>query len=153
MNWHDYHLSIAKSVAQKSKDPSSKVGCVIVDENNAIVSTGFNGMVQGADESKLSWERPQKYHLVVHAEANAIIFAKRDLKNCTAYVTDAPCEVCLKLLLQSKVRTIVYSSPEIMQKRSSKEQKEAIKALIESTGANVVNVNGTAYIEDLNETV
>lgn len=148
-NWDNYHLTIAESIAQNSKDPSRKVGCVIVDENNAIVSTGYNGMVQGADESKLSWERPMKYHFVVHAEANALIYAKRNLENCTAYVTDAPCDNCLKLLLQAKVRTIVYTSAWIMQNRSSDEQKRAVKALIDATGATVRNVDGTPYSEEL----
>ena len=60
--WDEYFLKIAETVALKSKDPSSKMGCVIVDNHKRVVSVGYNGMIQGADESKMTLnERPMKY--------------------------------------------------------------------------------------------
>ena len=47
-------MGIATEVAKKSKDPSSKNGCVIVDERHRPVSFGYNGTIQGADESKMT---------------------------------------------------------------------------------------------------
>ena len=59
--WDEYFLGIAEAVSQKSKDPSSKMGCVIVDENKRVISLGYNGLVQGADESRMTMsERPMK---------------------------------------------------------------------------------------------
>jgi len=146
-----YFLEIAKAIATKSKDPSSKVGAVIVDEDHRIVSTGYNGFPAGCDETKLSWERPMKYLTVIHAELNALIYARRDLTGCIVYVTHGPCESCLKHLLQAKVREIYYENADIMRYRSSIDQKIAIKNLILATGAIVQNVNGKNYIEDIYE--
>ena len=78
--WDDYFLRIAETVSSKSKDPSSKMGCVIVDKNKRVVSVGYNGLIQGADESKMTLsERPMKYYFSIHAEMNSILFAKTDL--------------------------------------------------------------------------
>ena len=150
-NWNEYHAEIAKVVASKSKDPSSKVGCVIVDKNNCPVSNGFNGFIAGSDESEFSWtDRSKKYLTVLHAEENAIIFAKRDLEGCKAYITHSPCNKCLTLLAQAKIREIYYSDPSIIRDRGSDEVKWAIKAIIRATGVSVVNlVNGKMYLEEL----
>ena len=60
--WDEYFMKIAEVVSLKSKDPVSKNGCVIVDPDRRVVSTGYNGMVRGADESKMTLsERPMKY--------------------------------------------------------------------------------------------
>lgn len=148
INKHDYFMGIANAIALKSKDPSSKVGAVIVDQDNRIVSTGYNGFVAGCDESKLTWERPMKYLTIIHAELNALIYARRDLSGCKIYVTHGPCESCLKHLLQAKVGEVYYGDASIM-KRGGIDQKEAILRLIEATGAIVQNINGTPYAEEL----
>lgn len=102
-------MNIAEEVGKKSKDPSAGVGCVIVDEKHRPVSFGYNGMIQGADESKMTLsERPMKYYFVVHAEMNALIFAKTNLEGCTLYCTFASCENCLKHCLQAGVKRFVY---------------------------------------------
>ena len=149
-SWKEYYLDIAKAVAKKSKDPSSKVGSVIVDQENRIVSQGYNGFIAGCDESKMTWDRPMKYNLVIHSEINSILHARRDLKNCEMVVTDMPCDNCLKTALQAGIRTIYYGRPDIMRDRSTPEQKEAIKRLIEATGAKVINAeNGKDCLEEL----
>lgn len=146
-----YFIKIAKDIASLSKDPSTKVGAVIVDEDHRIISTGYNGFPAGCDESQLTWERPMKYLTVIHAELNALIFARRELTNCRIYITHGPCESCLKHLLQSKVREIYYESAEIMKYRGTTEQKEAIVRLIKATGATVQSIDGKEYIKELYE--
>ena len=90
--WDEYFMKIAETVAVKSKDPSSKMGCVIVDKNKRVVSLGYNGMLQGADESKMTLsERPMKYYFAIHSEMNAILFAHQDLTGCTIYNRVATC--------------------------------------------------------------
>lgn len=149
-NKKDYFLKMAEAVAMASKDPSSKVGAVIVDENNRVISTGYNGFVAGCDESKMTNERPMKYHLVIHAEMNAILFAKRDLSGCKVYITHSPCENCLKHMIQSGIKTIIYKDPGIMKDRGTPDQINAIRRLISSTDVVVKNgTTGKEYLEDL----
>lgn len=150
MTWNDYYINIAKTVAQKSKDPSSKVGCVIVDRNNEPVSFGFNGFVRKSKEDLMTFERPLKYNLTIHAEMNALIFAKQDLSGCKAYITHGPCDNCLKHLLQAGVTEIFYGCPGIIRDRGTEKEKEAIERLILSTEVKVQNVNNmNNYIQEL----
>ena len=150
LDWNNYFLGIAQAVALKSKDQSTKVGCVLVDSENRVVSQGFNGFVAGCDESEMSWERPLKYALVIHAEANALLYARTNLKGARAYVTIAPCENCLKHLLQAGIRNIYYGDAGVIRDRGTEDQKEAILRLIRATGAKVENINGKTYCEELN---
>lgn len=107
--WDEYFMKIAETVAEKSKDPSSKMGCVIVDPRKRVVSLGYNGLVQGADESKMTLsERPMKYYFVIHSEMNAVLFAHQDLTGCTIYNIVATCDNCLKYCLQAGIKRFVY---------------------------------------------
>lgn len=114
--WDSYFLDIAEVVRQKSKDPSSKIGAVLVDKNNSIFSTGFNGFPIGVDETDESrWERPIKYEYVCHAERNAIALAARKGSTCdgaTLYLVGfgpptAPCTECTKMIIQSGIIRVV----------------------------------------------
>jgi dCMP deaminase len=140
MSKHKYFLDLAKTVASASKDPSTKVGAVIVDSNNKIVSTGYNGFVQGCDESLMTFDRPMKYKLIIHAEANALLFSKQNLYGCKIYITDAPCEECLKLILQSGIREVYFSNTGPMG-RSTEEQKTAVELLTKATGAKITQIS------------
>src|SRR4051812_29563221 len=102
-------LEIASVIAKKSKDPSTKVGCIIVDPEKRLVSTGYNGFVSGNDETYMTFERPMKYHLTIHAEMNALLFAQQDLSNTVMYITHSPCSECLKHILQCRIRLVYYS--------------------------------------------
>ena len=148
-NWNRYWIGKAMIVSSQSKDPSSQVGCVIVDSQNNELSDGYNGNVPGCDETFVPIIRPNKYMTIGHAEQHAVIRARADLTDCKAYVTDAPCEMCLKLLLMAGCREVWYLDPKIMRDRSSQEQKNAIKALILSTKAQVKNVDGVDYLKEL----
>jgi dCMP deaminase len=138
---HKYFLDLAKTVASASKDPSTKVGAVVVDSSNKIVSTGYNGFVMGCNESLMTFDRPMKYRLIIHAEANALLFAKQDLKNCKIYITDAPCDDCLKLILQSGIREVYYTNLGPMSVRGTEDQKKAVELLIQATGAVLTQVS------------
>lgn len=151
-NKHEHYVGIAKKISEASKDPSSKVGALILDRDNQPVSHGYNGFVAECDESLMTWERPMKYFMVTHAEMNAVIFAKRDLKGCRLFLTHGPCSDCLKYVLQAKIREIYYEDPSIVKLRGGLDQKEAISRLIRATGAKVENIStGKSYIEELYE--
>lgn len=108
-------MGIASLSAMRSKDPNTKVGACIVDENHKVVSIGYNGMPIGCDESKLSWNKGEgldsKYLYVCHAEFNAILNTRNGsaLKGCTLYVTLFPCNECTKAIIQTGIKEIVYS--------------------------------------------
>ena len=116
LSWDEYFMGIAIFTSLRSKDPNSKVGAVIVNPDNHIVGTGYNGFVAGADESLFSWEREgewlhTKYPYVVHAEANAILNATTsDLRGCRIYTTLFPCNECAKKIAQKKIAEVIYLS-------------------------------------------
>lgn len=115
ISWDDYFMGIALLSAQRSKDPSTQVGACIVNDDNVIVGTGYNGWPRGIENDDLPWAREgsvleTKYAFVVHAEANAITNASISLKSCRIYVALFPCNECAKLIIQSGIKEVVYMS-------------------------------------------
>lgn len=107
MKWDERFLDLARYVAQWSKDPSTQVGCVLVDDHRRVV-----GFPRGVDDNEDRYnDRSMKYLMVQHAEANAILNAVGKTAGCTAYVTHHPCANCAGLLIQSGVRRIVSLVP------------------------------------------
>tara|TARA_B100001250_G_scaffold309991_1_gene271925 strand:+ start:1754 stop:2191 length:438 start_codon:yes stop_codon:yes gene_type:complete len=111
-NWDKRFLKLAKHISEWSKDPSTKVGCVVVGPDRELRSTGFNGLPRGIEDNEQRLNnREIKYPLICHAEENAIMHAARigiSLKDCTAYVTWPPCTRCARSLIQAGISTIVY---------------------------------------------
>ena len=143
-------MNVAKTVAQKSKDPSTKVGCVIVTKDNKPISFGFNGFIAGCDEQYMTYERPAKYMLTIHAEMNALIFAERTLKDCKIYITHASCENCLKHLIQAGIREIYYDILDTKGKMMDEQRKDAISRIIKSTGVIYRNFNtGKDFLDEI----
>ena len=112
--WDGRFLSLATHISGWSKDPSTKVGCVVVGPDREIRSTGFNGFPRGiADTDERLSDRNLKYPLICHAEENAIMHAARiglALKDCTAYVTWPPCTRCARSLIQAGISEVVIPS-------------------------------------------
>jgi len=106
--WDNNFLALANTVSMFSKDPSTKVGAVIVDEDNRVVSIGYNGFPKGVrDDSRLE-NRDLKYDMIVHAEANALLFANAPVKGCTIYTWPfMPCSRCASLIIQAGIRRVV----------------------------------------------
>ena len=107
--WDLRFLDLCKLVASWSKDPSTKVGSVIVDSDNRIVSLGYNGFPKGVLDNQDRYEnRDIKYKYVVHAERNAIIFARQNIKNCSIYTWPMmPCAACAGIIIQSGIKKVV----------------------------------------------
>lgn len=114
INWDEYFMGIALLSCKRSKDPNTKVGACIVDDDHKVVSIGYNGMPKGLDESQLSWNKndglDSKYWYVCHAEFNAILNTRNgsSLKGCTLYVTLFPCNECAKAIVQTGIKKVVY---------------------------------------------
>ena len=109
--WDNRIFDIAKSVAEWSKDPSTKVACVAVDDSHRILSTGYNGFPRNIDDlpEKLS-NRETKLIYTSHAEKNCIYnacFHGISLNKSTVYVYGCPiCYECSKGLIQVGVKSI-----------------------------------------------
>lgn len=114
LSWQEYFMSIAIISSLRSKDPSRKVGCCIVDNHNRIVSIGYNGFPRGCCDTQFPWGKKEewidtKYPYVCHAEANAILNCKNtSCSNCKLYCTLFPCNECAKLIIQSDISHIYY---------------------------------------------
>ncbi len=110
--WDRRFLKLAEHISGWSKDPSTKVGCVIVGPDREVRSTGFNGFPRGiADTPERLNDRPLKYKLVVHGEMNAILHAARigiSLKGCVAYTTLPSCSQCSIALVQVGIVQAVH---------------------------------------------
>lgn len=107
--WDRRFLVLAKHIAEWSKDESTKVGAVIVDDKNRIISVGYNGFPRGVDDSVERYSnRPVKYQMIVHAEINAMIFANRSLAGCTLYTHPfGPCSRCACQVIQHGISRVV----------------------------------------------
>ena len=113
LSWNQYFMGLAVLASMRSKDPNTQVGAAIIDpETNRVVSVGYNGFPFGCSDDEFPWSREgedTKYAYVVHAELNAILSAKgRDLTGCVLYVTSSPCNECMKAIIQSGIKKIVY---------------------------------------------
>lgn len=103
--WAKRFIQMAELVGSWSKDPSTQVGAVIT-KNNRIVSVGFNGYPHGISDSAEVDERETKYLKTLHAEENAILFAKRDLDGCDIWVTHFPCPNCAAKIIQTGISVV-----------------------------------------------
>ena len=116
ISWEEYFMGVALLAAERSKDPNTQVGACIVDEQNRILSTGYNGFPHGCSDDDFPWNRDEsrgdtKYQFVVHAELNAILNARgKSLAGSTLYVGLFPCNECAKAIIQAGVSEVVYLS-------------------------------------------
>lgn len=109
-DWDAWFMGFAAHAATKSKDPNTRVGCVLVGPDREIRSTGYNGLPRGVRDLEERMQRPTKYYLTAHAEENAVAQAARigaRLKGCSAYVTHEPCARCARSLIQAGISKVV----------------------------------------------
>lgn len=115
ISWDECFMRIARTIAERSKDPSTQAGAVVVDEKNIVVGLGYNGFPRGVDNEKFPWTREgdfleTKYAYVCHAEENAIYNSNAPTKNCKIYCTLFPCNECAKTIIQNGIKEIVFES-------------------------------------------
>lgn len=108
--WLQRFSQMAELVASWSKDPSTQVGAVIT-QNNRVVSLGFNGYPHGVSDSAGHDSRDIKLLKTLHAEENAILFAKRDLTGCDMVVTHFPCPNCAAKIIQTGITQVFSPVP------------------------------------------
>lgn len=116
ISWDEYFMGVALLAAERSKDPNTQVGACIVDDQNRILATGYNGFPQGCSDDVFPWNRDEalgetKYQFVVHAELNAILNARgKSLAGSKLYVGLFPCNECAKAIIQAGISEVIYLS-------------------------------------------
>lgn len=105
------YMNIAETVSERSHDSETKVGAILVNnKSGAIMATGYNGFVRGANDSALPSTRPEKYEYILHAEQNLICNSSRhgiSMNDCTLICTLSPCKVCMRLLVNCGVTKVI----------------------------------------------
>lgn len=110
LSWQEYALELAFTVAKRSEEPRTRVGAVVLRHDNSVCGTGYNGLPPGIYLPEVldpEFPRDKKYLYMVHAEENALRFARPGecyLLACTML----PCNHCLKSIASYGIRTVVY---------------------------------------------
>ena len=136
ISWDEYFLSVDKLSAYRSKDPNTQVGACIVNSDKKIVGVGYNGLPWGCEDEDFPWEvrdgdlDKTKYPYVVHAELNAILNSTGNLKGCKIYVSLFPCHECVKAIIQSGIKEIIYED----EKYNGTSSEVAAKRMLDSAG-------------------
>jgi dCMP deaminase len=102
-------MDLAHKTASRSKDPTTKVGCIVTSKDKVVVASGYNGIPQGVADLTERMERPAKYLWTAHAEENAVALAARvgaSLRDGSAYVTHHPCSRCARSLIQAGIKVV-----------------------------------------------
>lgn len=142
ISWEEYFMGVALLAAMRSKDPNTQVGACIVDSENRILSTGYNGFPSGCSDDEYPWDREgkfteTKYPFVVHAELNAILNARgKNLTGAKIYVALFPCNECAKAIIQSGIKEIVYLSD----KYANTDNTITSKRMLKSAGVKFVQL-------------
>lgn len=111
--WDLRFIELAKHISSWSKDPSTKVGAVIVDKRCVVRGMGYNGFPRGVKDTSNRYDtREIKYQFVVHAELNAILNANKSVQGCSIYVwptlmIPAVCPECCKSVIQAGLKEVV----------------------------------------------
>jgi dCMP deaminase len=138
--WDTYYLSQCFLLAQRSLDPNTKCGAMIVSEDGRVLSQGYNGPLKGIDDDVVPLERPTKYYHMIHAEENAILSyngSYQDIKGSTIYITGSPCHKCLRMIIQKGIGTIVYPSDFPITKCQDDADLKAAEFMVEQSGIRI----------------
>jgi dCMP deaminase len=115
ISWDECFMRIAHVISQRSKDPSTQVGAVVVSKNNIVLGLGYNGFPRGIDSNKLPWEREgqadeTKYAYICHAEENAVYNTNGDTQDAKLYTSLFPCNECAKTIIQKGIKEIIFEN-------------------------------------------
>ena len=119
-SWDEYFMEMAELAASRSTCLRRHVGAVIVKERH-VIATGYNGAPKGLPHcldiggclrKQLGVPSGERHELcrALHAEQNAIIQAAtlaQSIEGATIYVTNQPCSICAKMIINAGIRRIV----------------------------------------------
>lgn len=152
ISWDTYFMLVALISTERSKDPRTQVGAVIVKENR-ILSVGYNGTSKGFSDDEIPWDSKgeemgdimeMKNSFVVHAEANALdMMNTKDLSGAYMYVTFSPCPLCALRISNSGIKKVIYLE------RFRKEKEYLLsKKILEKAGIELVQLENIELLKD-----
>lgn len=143
IDWDKRFFDLAHHIAQWSKDPSTKVGAVIVRPDKTIASVGYNGFPRGVEDVYTT--REDKLMRTVHAEANAIVTAREPLHGYSIYVTPLhPCANCASLIIQSGIKHVHFTIGN--RQTAWEEHYKVMKSMFSQAG--IVDTHNTLWRAD-----
>ena len=123
----EWALGLAKAVSLRSRDPSTKVGAVVIRRDKTIASLGYNGFPKGMPDLDRWYEdREEKLSRVIHAEMNAILNSKESLDGMTLYCTHPCCENCAKHVIAAGIARVVVCTDEHISARWNTDVSERL---------------------------
>ncbi len=137
--WFKRFLNLSLHVAEWSKD-TTKVGCVITDSKNRIISIGYNGEPRKCKFNILE-DRDVKLLVSSHAELNAILFSQQDLTGSSIYITHNPCSQCAAAIIQSGIEKVVCYQPSREFNGRWKVSTDMAAEMFEQAGITYIQVN------------
>ena len=143
-------MGVALLSAMRSKDPNPQVGACIVNDDNRIVSVGYNGFPRGCSDEDFPWERKAdnqndtKYPFVCHAELNAILNSNGiGVKGSRIYVALFPCNECAKAIIQAGIKEIIY----ISDKYYDTDNNRASRRMLDAAGVKLTKFESSKKLE------
>lgn len=147
ISWDSYFMQMARTASVRSKDRSTKVGCVIVGPDNEIRSTGYNGFPRGInDDLESRHRRPEKYFWTEHAERNAIFSAAAagiPLAGCRVYLPWFPCMDCARAIVQVGIVELIAVQPDVTDPKWGDDFRR-VSVLLQEAGVSVRFVDEAA---------
>lgn len=117
--WDEYFMNIVHQLKKRSTCTRRQFGAIVVNGKKEIISTGFNGVVRGAEhcedigciKDNLGVESGMGHGIcpAVHAEQNALIQAGKDAEGATLYLNGFPCKICARLIVNSGIKRLIMS--------------------------------------------
>ena len=147
--WDDRFIKLARHISEWSKDPSTQCAAVITD-GKRIVSAGYNGFPANTDDNPLFYEcRETKLMRVLHAEINALLFARRDVLGCTCYVWPIPpCSQCAAALVQAGIKRVVSVEPSDEQRERWAKSFDNALCLLREAHVDVTLLHRESYFKE-----
>jgi len=135
-SWDEYFLTIAFTIARRSEDPNIQHGAVLVNSQNQIIGTGYNGPIKGSINELIPMNiRDEKRKWMIHAEENCILNATQSSsergEGCKLYVTGLPCNNCLQRIINFGIKKIIMAdrTGSITENTESKDMRNKILAM------------------------
>jgi dCMP deaminase len=144
--WDHRFMRLAHEISTWSKDPSSKIGAVIVNDERRILATGYNGFPRGiADTDERLNDREQKYPRIVHGEMNALmnaLYSGVSVKDSTLYVYGLPvCSECTKSVIQAGIKRVVITYPQLSPEKWQNQWNGMSKPMYDEANVSVTYMN------------
>ena len=132
ISWDECFIRMAHLIAERSQDPSTQTGAVVVNQQNVVLGLGYNGWPRGIENKDLPWGREgsyenTKYAYVCHSEENAIYNANIKVEGAKIYCTLFPCNECTKTIIQNGIKEVIYESDKYADLPAYKASKKMLK--------------------------